>query len=261
MPSRLLLLILLFATLGVHAAEPAPLRVLFVGNSLTYVNDLPDVLARLGAAQPTPLRIETRTYVAPGGTLAERWADGIARAALDDSHWDALVLQERGGVPACLLDVGTRNGRECRDMLAAHRAFAKAATGHADRVLLLETWSTRSEAQPHVDGATRELARRSGARVVHAGDALWDLAGHGQRATFPDGMHPSPAATVVMAAQLLQALTGTPPARLPGSLPMLTFDRPTPERPLETQAPTPLPDLVLDPVEASDLLALARHYR
>ncbi|WP_133478832.1 SGNH/GDSL hydrolase family protein [Cognatilysobacter segetis] len=255
------LLVLLLAALTARAGEPTPLRVLFVGNSLTYVNDLPAVLARIGEAQPVPMRIETRTFVAPGGTLAQHWADGLARAALEGGHWDALVLQERGAVPACVADIATRNGRECRDLIAAHREFARAASGHADRVLLLETWHPNEAAQPHVDAGTRELARRTGARVVHCGDALVDLAGHGRRAVFPDGLHPSPAATVVMAAQLVRALTDAPPVRLPASLPGRTFDRPSPALPLEDQRALEGPAIALEPREAAALLALARRYR
>ena len=81
-----------------RTADPAPareLRVLFVGNSLTYVNNLPRLLHAMAASQPGRSAITTATYVAPGGTVAERWADGHAAAALRDGHWDVLVLQEQ----------------------------------------------------------------------------------------------------------------------------------------------------------------------
>ena len=98
----LLALLLLALSSFAHAQESTPrkLRVLFVGNSLTYVNDLPSTLRAIAAAQPTPVTIETQTFVAPGGSLADRWNDGKAAAALGAGHWDALVLQERGGVLA-----------------------------------------------------------------------------------------------------------------------------------------------------------------
>ena len=267
MKRRLALLVSLllasFATPAIEpAAGPAARRVLFVGNSLTYVNDLPRVLAQLGAAQPQALNIETRTFVAPGGTLAERWSDGAAGAALADGHWDMLVLQERGGVAACLDDVETRGTRECREMVAAHRAFTNAAAGRADRLILLETWSTSEAGQARVDAGTQQLARRSGATVVHCGDALVTLARrNGRRATFPDGVHPSPAATVVMAAQLLRALTSAAPVALPSTLRVDTFDTPHADRPLESQAGIARPALEPDAQEAAALLTLARRYR
>ncbi|MBP9696407.1 MAG: hypothetical protein KBD58_04250, partial [Thermomonas sp.] len=62
----------------VHAqtdATPArEYRVLLVGNSLTYTNNLPALLRAVGASQGTP--IATESFAAPGGTLIERWNDG-----------------------------------------------------------------------------------------------------------------------------------------------------------------------------------------
>lgn len=258
---RRVLLALLLACCGAAHAQDATLRVLFVGNSLTYVNDLPHVLARLGELQPAPVRIETRTFVAPGGTLDERRADGVAIAALAEGGWDAVVLQERGGVPACLASADTRGGADCRRMLAAHRAFADAARAGNARVIVLETWAGGEAAQATLHAGTVELARRTHAQLVHCGDALIALArGDGRRAVFPDGLHPAPAATVVMAAQLLRALTGTPPRRADGSYDMATPATIDPARPLERQPRAPHA-FALDPSQADALLARARRYR
>src|SRR5688572_4979046 len=114
---RIFLLLLLLGGSVATAAEPAAsaaatapreLRVLFVGNSLVYVNNLPATLRALAAAQAAPVRITTATFVAPGGTVAERWKDGHAAAALRSSKWDAIVLQERGGLLACMVDAEQR---------------------------------------------------------------------------------------------------------------------------------------------------------
>lgn len=104
---------------------PRTLRVLFVGNSLVYVNNLPAVLRAVAGAQPVPVVIDTQTFVAPGGTVAERWKDGHAAAALASGHWDFVVLQERGGLLACMVDPDQRTSADCRASDAAHRAFAR----------------------------------------------------------------------------------------------------------------------------------------
>src|SRR4249919_1405804 len=116
------------------------LRVLFVGNSLTYVNDLPSTLRAIAASQPTPVTIETQTFVAPGGSLADRWRDGKAAAALGAGHWDALVLQERGGVLACMVDSEQRSSAQCRASERAHREFAARAKATGTPVYVLATW-------------------------------------------------------------------------------------------------------------------------
>ena len=93
---------------------PRTLRVLFVGNSLVYVNNLPAVLRAVAGAQPVPVVIDTQTFVAPGGTVAERWSDGHAADALAAGQWDFVVLQERGGLLACMVDPEQRTSSECR---------------------------------------------------------------------------------------------------------------------------------------------------
>lgn len=193
-------------------ATPKTYRVLFVGNSLTYVNDLPATLRALAAAQPTPAKIETQTFVAPGGSLAERWDDGKAAAALGEGHWDAVVLQERGGLLACMVDPAQRTQPDCRASDHAHRDFAERATAAGARVLLLSTWGPDTQYQSKLDRAAKQLASRIDARVVPAGATLRTLAQrNGEKATFPDGIHPSVLATLVMAVQLHEAIVGTAP--------------------------------------------------
>ena len=192
--------------------QPRTLRVLFVGNSLTYVNDLPATLRAIAAAQPTPVKIETQTFVAPGGTLADRWNDGKAAAALGVGHWDALVLQERGGVLACMVDSEQRSSTECRASERAHREFGARAKAANTPVFVLATWGPNDAYQAKLDRAAKQIALRIDAQVVPAGKALRALAHrNGDAATFPDGVHPSLVATLVMAAQLHAAIVGAPP--------------------------------------------------
>jgi hypothetical protein len=193
------------------AATTAPreLRVLFVGNSLVYVNNLPATLRVLAAAQTTPVRITTATFVAPGGTVAGRWKDGHAAAALRGGKWDAIVLQERGGLLACMVDAEQRAQGECRASERAHRQFADLAREHGARTLLLATWGPDEAWQLKLDRAIKQLASRTSADVIPAGSVLRAYAAqHPQTPTFPDKVHPSLPATLIMAAQLYRAITG-----------------------------------------------------
>ena len=199
-------------------ATPAPvrpqLRVLFVGNSLIYTNNLPGLLRALAEAQPSGPRIATETYVAPGGTVAERWEDGKVAAALASGGWDAIVLQERGGMLACMADNDLRQHPQCRASERAHTDFAELAATHGTRTLLLATWGLDQTAQHQMDRALKRLASRiepgdAAATVVPAGSTLRLFASrHSWLGTFPDGIHPSTQASLIMAAQLYRALTG-----------------------------------------------------
>ena len=214
-----LLAFLLFAVAGIASAQVAPqpqaprtLRVLFVGNSLVYVNNLPAALRAVAKAQLSPVAIETQTFVAPGGTVSERWKDGYAAAALAQGKWDFVVLQERGGLVACMVEPDQRTSSECRASDSAHREFAKAAKTAGARVLLLSTWGPDSVWQTRLDRAAKQLAGRIDATIVPAGPTLRAYAAkHGDEATFPDKVHPSVPATLVMAVQLHRAIVGADP--------------------------------------------------
>ncbi len=208
---------LLFCGFTANAAEPVAtaattpreLRVLFVGNSLVYVNNLPATLRALAAAQAAPVRITTATFVAPGGTVAERWKDGHAAAALRAGKWDAIVLQERGGLLACMVDAEQRSQGDCRASERAHKQFAELARAQGARILLLATWGPDDAWQLKLDRAIRQLASRTSGEVIPAGSVLRAYAArYPQTPTFPDKVHPSLPATLIMAAQLYRAITG-----------------------------------------------------
>lgn len=213
---------LLLSTTGHASAQEAspaqqgtPLRVMFIGNSLTYVNDLPRLVRALAAAQPGKPAIATSAWVAPGGSLAERWDDGHAAAALRSSHWDALVLQERGGLLACMASPESRRAPECRNSERAHREFAELAAAQGTRVLLLSTWGPGKRWQERLDdaiGMMKSKIQDTGANVsvVPAGRTLmeWSARDKGGSPAFIDGIHPSLPASLIMAGQVYRAVTG-----------------------------------------------------
>jgi hypothetical protein len=74
--------------------DKAPLRVLFVGNSYTFVNDLPWLVRRLAYAAHEELRFEAVKECPGGSRLKQHWDSGLDAALLRESHFDFIVLQE-----------------------------------------------------------------------------------------------------------------------------------------------------------------------
>ena len=243
------------APAGAPAIDQArPLRVMLVGNSLTYSNNLPRLLRAIAASQPGGPAIETATYVMPGAELDTLWDDSKAPDALRAGTWDALVLQERGGLVRCMSD--NRREPECRRSERAHREFTRLATSAGARVLLLETWpplraadlgdnDLRRHLREVYSDAYSQLASRldgDGAQVevVEAASVLLaPKQGTGDPHPFSDDMHPGIASSLVMAAQLYSALTGRAPVAhdLLIDFPMLPPAALThPDTPMETQS-------------------------
>jgi hypothetical protein len=73
-------------------------RILFVGNSYTYVNDLPGTFAAL--ARSGGHEVETDALASGGATLADHLADAATVPELDSRKWNFVVLQEQSEIPS-----------------------------------------------------------------------------------------------------------------------------------------------------------------
>ena len=69
-------LLLPFAFKTGFLADTAKLRILFFGNSYTYFNNLPQILAGLAASAKPPQIVETEMVTVGGATLKSLWAGG-----------------------------------------------------------------------------------------------------------------------------------------------------------------------------------------
>jgi hypothetical protein len=70
-------------------------RVLFIGNSLTYYNDMPSMVRRLAAGDQGAGTLFVAQYTAPGWSLRRASAHDGLRTLLDEVRWNDVVLQER----------------------------------------------------------------------------------------------------------------------------------------------------------------------
>lgn len=215
MPPRLLLgLSLLLAPFAsVQAQTPAPkeYRVLLVGNSLTYTNNLPALLRAVGASQGTS--ITTETYAAPGGKLDDRWEEGHVAAALHARKFDAVVLQEQGGhLAACMSSLQEQRKAPCAASVQAYRNFAELASDQGAKVLLFATWGPDERWQGKLDRSVRMIAKKHDASVFNAAGALVALRkAQPDVNLYPDGTHPSTLASVMLALTLYRDVTGNAP--------------------------------------------------
>ena len=186
--------------------------VLFVGNSLTQVNDLPSVFKQFAAESPLHLDVEVDSITPGGAFLYDHWKHGQALALLRAKHPKFLVLQGQSTEP-----------------LSAPQNFAYYAglfKTEADRVgattILFATWArpaadpyykdptsggSPAEMQSRLDSAYALVAKNIGATLAPVGIA-WERA----RQVAPgirllDGtQHPTPAGTYLAAAVLCRVI-------------------------------------------------------
>jgi hypothetical protein len=75
-------------------APPGALRVLFIGNSLTYWNDLPGVVAAMVDSLDLSKPYWYRSALLPDYSLEDHWLTSESRAALERDSFDIVVLQQ-----------------------------------------------------------------------------------------------------------------------------------------------------------------------
>src|SRR5690348_9457871 len=73
-------------------SPPRAYRVLFVGNYLTYTNDLPAMVAAIAAAEGDTFFVSSQAY--PDWGLQDHWERGRAPAMLMTGTWDVVVMQQ-----------------------------------------------------------------------------------------------------------------------------------------------------------------------
>lgn len=137
MRSHFGILCLLLASLAGRAADPE--RVLFIGNSYTHVNKLPDVFAEVlkSAGRKVPV-IQSET---PGGQSLQQhlMVQPKSLAAIDAGKWDVVVLQGHSQ-EAALAEGSLTRRAEFMDSATALCQRVRARSPQA-RIVFYETWA------------------------------------------------------------------------------------------------------------------------
>jgi hypothetical protein len=198
------------ALICILTAIPAaadPLRILFIGNSLTGANDLPATVCRLAAASGKDARCES--VVRGGFSLADHLAEGEAAKRIREGKFDIVVLQQG---PSAL-------DSSRAELIQSARTFAKIIRAAGGRPALYAVWPSKSRS---FDFANVARSYRLAAQDVDvdgllfaAGEA-WTEAWRRDRALplyGSDDFHPSPAGSYLAALVIHRAIWGELPDR------------------------------------------------
>src|SRR5688572_7147520 len=162
------------------AGKPKELRILFVGNSLTYTGDVPGRLAKLAQAMGRRAGVESVT--APGYSLEDHWREGKAAAAIRKG-WDVVVLQQ---------GTSGRQPDRCQ-LVECARRFAGTIRETGARVAIYMVWPTSDRMQDFRSAiaAHREAAAALDAVLVPVGEAwLRALSADKRVRLYADAIHP-----------------------------------------------------------------------
>jgi hypothetical protein len=181
--------------------------VLFVGNSLTFANDLPGMVERLAAAGG--VRLPTAQVTFGGYSLSDHLANGDAARSIAGGGWRVVVLQQGpSGQPESRIDLRKDTARF--DGLI-RRAGARTA--------IFAVWADSHGPSTFED--VREsyfLAAQDVSAIYFPVNEAWTLAWSRDPALplySSDGFHPSAEGTYLAALVIAHLLTGIAPSLMP----------------------------------------------
>lgn len=193
---------------GPGGGSSADLSVLFIGNSLTYYNDLPGTIADV--ARDAGATIHVEMIAKPNYALIDHLtASGEAEAAIRRGGWDFVVLQQ-----------GPTTLPINRDSLVLwSQMFDPIIRGAGAVPALYMVWPTKGQAGGF------DLVRQSYQAAVAAVSGTFLPAGVAWQEALasdpnlplygPDNFHPSPLGTYLAAITIYGTLTGFDPRKLP----------------------------------------------
>lgn len=220
---RILGFVILVSTVVVSGCNPGPvpeepLRILYIGNSFTFFNDMPGIFSDL--AESGGYEVDVTTLAKGGYSLADHAQDAETRTILESQKWDFVILQEKSDIPALVAD------RE-ELMYPSVRQLNQTINEMGGKTILFMSWAYRdgfSEAgfpdhsamQKEVATGYFTIADELDLLVAHVGLA-WQNALVGDpnlNLWMPDGKHPTPIGSFLAAAVFYALIFNDRPADL-----------------------------------------------
>lgn len=210
MKKRIYIFLVAFILVMGASAQQNELNVLFVGNSYTYNNNLPHIVAIL--SEGTSTKLNTRRSVIGGAFLSEHWNGkrGLeTRKIIEEGDFDLVVLQDN-----------SMAALNASDSLSKYvKKFTEFNRGHGAKTLLFNTWAREKvpQWQVTIDLKYQEAADISGATRIPVGKA-WQVAMDIQPTIdlyIADGSHPTILGTLLTASIFVKAITGELPEKYP----------------------------------------------
>lgn len=209
-------------------AEAKKLKVLFVGNSYTYVGGMPEIVQKMAEAKGHELEYEQQT---PGGrSFQQHWEEKKAVEKINGGAFDVVVFQNQSfepvGDPANMMKYGKLLAAEA-DKTSTQKLYylTMAYKGPVkwmkeDTEKALRGKSLLPEMNDRLAAAYGQLAKETDGNVAPAGLA-WKLAYEADpdlKLHAGDLSHPAPAGAYLTALVFYTSLFDDAPMDMPGTL-------------------------------------------
>lgn len=187
-----------FAPTVERACNPAPRKILFVGNSLTFTNDLPLMVEKHASARGIPIGTDMLAF--PNYALEDHWFDGEMEKLIRTCRYEFVIVQlgpsSQGDGLEMLLNYGSKIKNLC-DQYDTKLVFFMVWPAKINYHTFPGVIRNYSEAA----GTTVSLLCPVGKAWKQHMDATGDFSYYG-----PDGFHPSIKGSELAARMLVETM-------------------------------------------------------
>ena len=192
-----------------------PIEILFIGNSYTFVNDLPKVFTEL--AESGGRQVEASASTIAGYSLSDHLLDEETTGLIQSQRWDYIILQEKSSLP--IVDI--------QSMEMGIRQLDELAREQGANTILFMPWGYEAgfpqaglddyqEMQSKISDSYLTIAQDSDMLVVPVGLAWQSAIENNPELDLwsPDGIHPTQLGTFLAASTFFAFFFGESPVGL-----------------------------------------------
>ncbi len=200
------LLMILVHSISAHAdrSDSSVIRILFVGNSLTYYNDVPAMVGEIYSSIDQNFVVETDMLVEGGYSIEQHLNNNTLKQVLAESAYSVVILQDFGGWPLCStnIDACSSSTKPLSDAVKLVKSFDA-------RPIWYSTYHNHPAFQRELSDEARRIAAQLDVEVADVGAALQAfISTNDSTEVFLPNDHPNTLGSWIVAATIMRSLIG-----------------------------------------------------
>lgn len=193
-------------------AQDKKIKVLFVGNSFTYYNNLPQVVSAMAKSQD--IIIETKHSTVGGSSLENHWKSErgtLTRIMIELEKWDYVVFNNHS--------ISSINSPD--KFFDYSKKFAELVRSKGAEPIFLMTWAYKSNPLmlPEIEKMHKKLCEQTNTNYIPGGPLFASsLKYRPDIELYHDDIHPSSNGTYLLGLAFYKYFTGKSVSNIPGNI-------------------------------------------
>ncbi|MCF6318669.1 MAG: SGNH/GDSL hydrolase family protein [Proteobacteria bacterium] len=177
---------------------------LFIGNSLTYYNDVPSMVSAFYAASFEGKHMKVEMIAEGGYSLAQHLALPLIKKTITNNSYDAVVIQDFGGWPFCSTDIPSCS----KDSDSLEELITMIKDSGATPVWY-STHQPNPEVQKSLSKEVKKISNKLGVELADIGAALQTFKKQNKNEkVFSEDFHLNYTGSLIAATTILQTILG-----------------------------------------------------